>query len=150
MRKVININENWLFTKDASVLPEKLLETYEKVNLPHTWNAIDGQDGGNDFYRGLCYYVKEIKKSELVDADNYYLEIQGANSQAVVYLNGKEITKHDGGYSTFRVKLELEEEINLLVVGVDNTANSYVYPQTADFTFYGGLYRDVNIICDRQ
>ena len=148
MRKLININQGWLFSKDSSILPNELPNEWEKVNLPHSWNAIDGQDGGNDFYRGLCYYVKKLMKSELPQTDCYYLEIKGANSEAVVYLNGEKIGEHEGGYSTWRVNLTnyLKEE-NLLVIGVDNRANSHVYPQTADFTFYGGLYRDVNLVC---
>ena len=147
MRKLININQGWLFTKDSSVLPVSLPTNWEEVNVPHSWNSVDGQDGGNDYYRGLCYYAKELKKSDLADADRYYLEIQGANSEAVVYLNGKEITKHDGGYSTFRVELKDLQETNLLIIGVDNSPSKRVYPQTADFTFYGGLYRDVNVVC---
>ena len=147
MRKLININQGWLFTKDSSVLPVSLPTNWEEVNVPHSWNSVDGQDGGNDYYRGLCYYAKELKKSDLAEANRYYLEIQGANSEAVVYLNGKEITKHEGGYSTFRVELKDLQESNLLVVGVDNSPSKRVYPQTADFTFYGGLYRDVNVIC---
>ena len=148
MRKILNLNQEWLFTKDSSVLPASISENMEEVNLPHSWNSHDGQDGGSDYHRGLCYYVKSLLKSELVEADCYYLEIQGANSEATVYLNGEKIAYHEGGYSTFRVDLApyLKEE-NLLVVGVNNEANSRVYPQTADFTFYGGLYRDVNLIC---
>ena len=77
----------------------------------------------------------------------YYLEIRGANSSADVYLNGKKLAHHDGGYSTWRVNLtDSLEETNLLVIAVDNSPNRTVYPQMADFTFYGGLYRDVNLI----
>ena len=81
-------------------------------------------------------------------AEQYYLEIQGANSSADVYLNGKKLAHHDGGYSTWRVNLtDALDAINLLVIAVDNSANETVYPQMADFTFYGGIYRDVNLIC---
>ena len=66
---------------------------------------------------------------------------------AEIYLNGEKISRHEGGYSTFRVEItERLEEENTLVVSVDNSNNTTVYPQTADFTFYGGLYRDVNLI----
>mgnify|MGYP003296616642 CR=1 FL=1 len=120
---------------------------WEAVKLPHSWNAVDGQDGGNDYFRGSCCYVKSFKKSGLPEAACYYLEIKGANSSADVTLNGKHLAHHDGGYSTWRVELtgELQEE-NLLAITVDNAANDKVYPQVADFTFYGGLYRDVNLI----
>ena len=146
MRIVKNFNENWYFTKDEH-LPVAIGEGFEPVTLPHTWNALDGQDGGNDYYRGTCHYVKTFSKKDLPDNDLYYLEIQGANSSADVYLNGQALAHHDGGYSTFRVNLTpaLQEE-NTLVIAVDNKANDRVYPQMADFTFYGGLYRDVKLI----
>ena len=67
----------------------------EWVDLPHSWNAVDGQDGGNDYFRGTAYYAKEIKKAELPKAAQYYLEIQGANSSADVYLNGVKLAHHD-------------------------------------------------------
>ena len=148
MRKVININKGWLFSKDCSLDKKVLpLENYENIDLPHTWNATDGQDGGADYYRGTCLYFKKISREELLENECCYLEIRGANSSSVVYLNGEELFKHDGGYSTFRVDLtsKIADE-NILVISVDNSENNYVYPQTADFTFYGGLYRDVNLI----
>ena len=121
---------------------------WEQVNLPHTWNAQDGMDGGNDYHRGTCYYAKSLKRADLPQADKYFLEFRGANSSADVYVDGKHLAHHDGGYSTWRVDVteELKAE-SLLVVAVDNAPNDRVYPQMADFTFYGGLYRDVNIIC---
>ena len=147
MRKIININNNWAFTKDNSIIPTQILEEYEKVNLPHSWNATDGQDGGNDYYRGTCYYVKNIIANELPTCDKYYLEIRGANSSAQVFINGEKIASHDGGYSTWRVEITkyLTSDFTL-AIAVNNEPNDYVYPQMADFTFYGGLYRDVNII----
>lgn len=148
MRSIINFNKKWAFTKNADALPRTMPKRWDLVNLPHSWNAIDGQDGGNDYYRGVCYYAKELQKSSLPKADRYYLEIQGANSCADVYVNGRNLAHHDGGYSTWRTDITdaLTEENNLIVITVDNTANEKVYPQMADFTFYGGLYRDVNII----
>ncbi|MBQ3234587.1 MAG: glycoside hydrolase family 2 protein, partial [Clostridia bacterium] len=144
MRKVIKLNENWLFTKDNS---DVLVEGGELVNLPHSWNALDGQDGGNDYFRGSSTYAKKILKSELPEGDKVYLEIRGANSSADVYFNGEKLAHHDGGFSTWRVDLTagIKDENNLVIV-VDNAPNSTVYPQQADFTFYGGLYRDVYLI----
>lgn len=147
MRQIVNINEKWAFSKEAVATPETMPENWVWVNLPHTWNAIDGQDGGNDYYRGTCYYAKKISKVELPEASQYYLEFEGANSSADVFVNGKNLCHHDGGYSTFRVNITDAIELeNLIVVAVDNSVNDRVYPQTADFTFYGGLYRNVNII----
>ena len=147
MRQVINFNTKWAFTKEATAVPATMPEKWYWVTLPHSWNDIDGQDGGNDLYRGTAYYAKELKKVDLPTADQYYLEFNGANSSASVYVNGKKVASHDGGYSTWRVNVteELQDE-NLIVVEVDNAPNQTVYPQMADFTFYGGLYRNVNII----
>ncbi len=151
MRTILNINRKWAFTKQASEIPAVLPTNWDFVNLPHSWNAIDGQDGDNDYFRGTAYYAKAFNKMELPEAEQYYLEIKGANSSADVYLNGKKLAHHDGGYSTWRVNLtEAIETANLLVIAVDNSANETVYPQMADFTFYGGIYRDVNIICVKE
>ena len=147
MRTILNFNEGWLFRKDWKEVPASLPADWESVTLPHTWNAIDGQDGGNDYFRGTCCYAKTIIKAELPQAQKYYLEIRGANSSADVYLNGKSLAHHDGGYSNWRVDLtDSLELMNLLVIAVDNSANDRVYPQMADFTFYGGIYRDVNLL----
>ncbi len=148
MRITYPLNHKWAFAKGISQVPEEVPQLWNFVNLPHTWNAIDGQDGGGDYYRGTCCYVKKLSKLELPEAEQYYLEINGANSSADVYVNGKHLAHHDGGYSTWRTDLTpyLESE-NLLAILVDNSANETVYPQMADFTFYGGLYRNVNILC---
>ena len=148
MREILNFNSKWAFTKMAEGIPDEISDKWDFVNLPHTWNAIDGQDGGNDYYRGTGYYAKYICKSELPEADRYYLEIKGANSSAEVYIDGEKVAKHHGGYSAWRVDMtDALKERSLLVITADNSANDRVYPQMADFTFYGGLYRDVNIIC---
>ncbi len=148
MRTVLNLNSKWAFSKLADAVPQEINNKWDFVNLPHTWNAIDGIDGDNDYYRGTAYYAKTINKADLPETDRYYLEIKGANSSATVYLNGKELATHHGGYSTWRVDLTDSLTVsNLIVIAVDNSANETVYPQMADFTFYGGLYRDVNLIC---
>jgi len=147
MRQIQNFNYRWAFTKEAGELPTEIPASWYWVNLPHSWNNIDGQDGGNDYYRGTCYYAKTFEKTDLPEAAQYYLELRGANASADVYLNGKKLASHDGGYSTWRVNItEALEASNMLVVSVENGINERVYPQMADFTFYGGLYRDVNII----
>ncbi len=147
-----NWNDSWAFTKDAALVSKKHaalnVSEWESVTLPHTWNAEDGQDGGNDYYRGTCYYAKKLAKADCGNAEEVYIEFEGANSSADVYVNGKQAVHHDGGYSTFRANItDLLEEENEIVVAVDNAPNDRVYPQMADFTFYGGIYRDVNIIC---
>lgn len=147
MRQILNINRKWAFRKGVSAVPTEVPADWDFVNLPHTWNAIDGQDGGNDYYRGTCMYVKTLDREEIPKADRYYLEFKGANSSADVYLNGEKLAHHDGGYSTWRVEItDGLKKGTQLAVAVDNAENDRVYPQMADFTFYGGLYRDVNLI----
>ena len=151
MRTILNINRGWTFVKDMHEAPASLPQNGEHIDLPHTWNAADGQDGGNDYFRGTCCYARILRKEELPAGEKYFLQINGANSSADVYMNGKRLAHHDGGYSTWRVEITstLRSE-NCLVILVDNEANELVYPQTADFTFYGGLYRGVDIIAVPQ
>ena len=147
MRTIININRKWAFTKEHTEIPASIDSKWNFVSLPHSWNALDGQDGGTDNYRGTAIYAKELDKEDLPEAERYYIEINGANSSADLYVNGKKLAHHDGGYSTWRC--DITEEIKqktMIVIAVDNATNDTVYPQTADFTFYGGLYRKVNII----
>ena len=147
MRVATSLQHKWAFTKQATECPAAMPGNWDWVNLPHTWNAIDGQDGGSDYYRGTGWYARVVGRSELPETDRHYLEVTGASASADVYLNGELLAHHDGGYSTFRVDLtgRLENQ-NLLVIAVDNGVNDRVYPQSADFTFYGGLYRQVNIV----
>lgn len=146
MRRVINIDKDWKFSKAASSVPTTLPSDWESIDLPYTFNGDDGQDGGNDYYRGKGYFAKSLAKSDMPDGEEVYLQLDGVNSTGTVYFNGREICVHDGGYSTFSVKLDDIKDENLLVVVADNSPNDYVYPQVADFTFYGGIYRDVSLI----
>ena len=139
MRNIITLTEGWRFGKSRD-------EATEPVTLPHSWNAVDGQDGGNDYYRGTCWYRRVLTPAETA-GERLFLELNGANHSAAVYLNGQLLTTHEGGYSTFRVELtDHLAEANLLEISVDNSDSDRVYPQKADFTFYGGLYRSVNLI----
>ena len=139
MRQIIGFNDNWLFAKPG--------EAAQTVTLPHTWNAIDGQDGGNDYWRGTATYSKKFPMPSIQSGERVFIEFNGAAMSAEVLLNGAFLTCHEGGYSTFRADMtELLQDENLLTVKVDNGENDRVYPQKADFTFYGGLYRDVNLI----
>ena len=139
--QVISLNKNWLFFKNEN---EKPIE----VDVPHNWNSKDGQDGGNDYYRGTCTYIRNIKNDKAFKDKVLVLEFQGVNASADVYFNNELLTHHDGGYSTFRVVIpnSLLKDDNELKVLVDNSVDYKVYPQRADFTFYGGIYRDVNLL----
>ncbi len=146
MRNIKNINASWIFKKGVKEVPTSLPTDGVNINLPYTWNGIDGQDGGNDYYRGTCLFIKEIKKDDFPEGEDLYLQFDGVNSSANVFFNGENIAAHDGGYSTFRVKLDNIQEDNIIAVLVDNSPNDRIYPQQADFTFYGGIYRDVTLI----
>ena len=146
MRQMIDFTGDWRFAKTAEV-PVALPGSWEAVTLPHTWNAVDGQDGGNDYWRGTAMYCKSFTRPELEPDGRAVLEFLGAAMTADVYVNGQHLARHAGGYSTFRVDItDMLREENLLCVAVDNSENDCVYPQKADFTFYGGLYRAVNLI----
>lgn len=147
MREIINFNDNWRFSKSDK--PVTLIPAdWEEVTLPHTWNAVDGQDGGNDYYRGTCTYARWFSGTDYMGKGRVFLEFKGVAMTAEVFLNGEKLANHEGGYSLFRVDLtdKLKEE-NILCVLADNGVNDHVYPQKADFTFYGGIYRDVNLVC---
>ena len=139
MRTKYTFNTDWQFAKPGAAP--------KVVTLPHTWNAKDGTDGGNDYFRGTCTYAKEFTAPAHAEGEEVWLEFEGAAMTAVVTLNDQELARHEGGYSTFRVDLTpaLAAQ-NTLIVAVDNGANRTVYPQKADFTFYGGIYRDVHML----
>lgn len=138
-RRTVKLMENWQFTYQDK---KKRL-----IDLPHTWNAVDGQDGNNDYFRGTCYYEKTVPKPVYGDGERVYLQFHGVNASARVILNGTVVCTHDNGYSTFRADVtKLLKDENELRVEVDNSKNDRVYPQVADFTFYGGIYRDVEFL----
>ena len=140
MRRTIKLNEKWRFTD--------LLGITSEIDLPHTWNAIDGQDGGDDYKRGECRYDKSFARpAHEPETECVYLVFHGVNASARVILNGQALCTHDGGYSTFRAEISsLLKDENELTVYADNSVNDWVYPQKADFTFYGGIYRDVELL----
>lgn len=149
MRNIINFNDNWLFNKENVDTPTEVPASWEKITLPHTWNAIDGQDGNGSYYRGTCLYAKSFETPTKKKNDRVYVEVLAAALSGRVFINGTEVAYNECGYSTFRVdvteQLKAEGE-NLLVIEVDNSSVDHIYPQMADFTFYGGLYRGVNLI----
>ena len=139
MRRVVKLMEDWMFSNQAG--------KRRPVDLPHTWNTADGQNGGNDYYRGNCVYEKKFPVPEFSDEECVYLQFHGVNASARVILNDEKVYTHDNGYSTFRVDVtKVIRTENTLRVEVDNSMNDCVYPQKADFTFYGGIYRDVELL----
>lgn len=139
MRRVQKIMKDWMFTNQNG--------KKRPVDLPHTWNETDGQDGGNDYFRGTCTYEKTFEKPQFSEAECVYLQFHGVNASAKVFVNGVLACTHENGYATFRTDItSLLKEENELRVEVDNSDDDHVYPQMADFTFYGGIYRDVELL----
>ncbi|MEH7415989.1 glycoside hydrolase family 2 TIM barrel-domain containing protein [Neobacillus drentensis] len=151
MRKVLNINSNWKFIRQDEENAHALnynTENWQEVQVPHTWNAIDGANGF-DYYKGACWYRKEFVIDAIEQGKRVYIEFNGSNSITDVYVNGRHLGQHRGGYSIFRFDITDVVDFgkkNTLSVKVDNTVVDDVYPQMADFTFYGGIYRDVNLV----
>jgi len=150
MRKVISLNEKWYFHKGPTKKnqpPKSRDRNWVEVDLPHTWNSLDGQDGGNDYYRDTCWYCKEVEVA-LEEVEQAYLEIKGAGLAADVYVNGTLACRHENGFSPFYVDLTpyVRRNLVLIAIMVDNRPSDRIYPQAADFTFFGGLYRDINLI----
>lgn len=132
MRKIINLNNEWIFTMNG----EKTV-----VNLPHCWNSTDGNT--KNYIRTKCCYEKMLSPSE----NNMFLCIEGANSVCEIVADGTKINTHKGGYSTFVTDLTPYIKNGCkLEIFVDNSDFEDVYPSTADFTFWGGLYRNVTLI----
>ena len=140
MRSTTKLMKNWQFTGPDGKTAA--------VDLPHTWNNIDGQDGGNDYWRGTCIYKTRFAAPAFdKNTQQVWLQFEGVNASAKVTLNGVEVARHDGGYSTFRADVTaLLADSNELIVEADNSKNDRVYPQKADFTFYGGIYRDLSLL----
>jgi beta-galactosidase len=139
MRKTIPINEGWRFEKPGEAKAQT-------VDLPHTWNNMDGQDGGSDYFRGACRYERKLPAIERNGTDRVYLEIPAAGLNAEVLVNGKTAVSHEGGFSLFRTDISsLLTGDDTVTIIADNAERKHVYPQFADFTFCGGLYRGVNL-----
>ena len=151
MRNIIDINKGWKFIQQDAGLPDGLPSSWQDVDLPHTWNAVDGHDGNGSFDRGSYWYAREFETpAQPLAGGRVFIDIPAAGQQATVYVNGKKAIYHEGGYSRFRADITdlctADGSPNLLAVNCSNEYKDSVYPQSADFTFYGGLYRGVNLI----
>lgn len=159
---IITLNDNWIFFKDtaaptankAQAPAQASAQAGEKVTLPHTWNAIDGQDGGSDYFRGECTYTRALPALTLKEDEEAYLCFYGVSQTAEVFVNGELVTRHEGGYSRFYADVTRFFRTGgfmELTVRVSNAVSDRVYPQAADFTFFGGIYRSVELlILDRS
>ncbi|MFA6085901.1 glycoside hydrolase family 2 TIM barrel-domain containing protein [Mucilaginibacter sp.] len=150
VRSVTNFNGSWQFTKQ-SYKPAGSVPNikWQPVSLPHTWNKDDVMDDTPGYYRGACWYTKKFTPSEIYRNKKLYLYFNGANQQTEVYINGKKAGSHTGGYTRFCVEIDQYVslgKVNEIAVKVDNSFNEDIAPLTADFTFFGGIYRNVSLI----
>ncbi|BFM18120.1 hypothetical protein R50073_43030 [Maricurvus nonylphenolicus] len=157
-RAEVSLNEKWEFYKGSLSLEEVSFLTasdkeWEPINLPHTWNAEDGYDGGNNYFRGDGWYRKQIKVSDSLAGKRFYLHFDAANLITDVYVDGQHVGEHRGGYAAFRFDLTdymtpgAEHE---LAIKVNNERNNDIAPLSADYTFFGGIYRDLSLIVTDQ
>ena len=145
------LHERWLFLpQDVPNATDLNLDesSWNSITVPHTFNALDGQDGGDNYLRAPTWYRTHIEISTRQTGQRRYVQFDGANSTAVLYVNGRRIGDHRGGFSSFRFDITdaLHDGDNLLAVRVDNSAAPDIPPISGDFTSFGGLYRDVHLI----
>lgn len=143
MRNIISLNDNWTLSFPRGERPN------EQITLPHTWNAVDGMDGNGSYLRTTAVYSRSFTApTQPLAGGRTYIEIPAAGLAAIVKVNGQVAATHEGGYSCFRADVTdlCHEGENELVIEVSNEDTPSMYPASADFTFYGGLYRGVNLI----
>jgi beta-galactosidase len=151
-RSLTNLNASWKFHKGDVTNAQNTDFSdagWDDVTIPHDWNGIDGQDGGGNYYRGIGWYRKHYTISSACEGKQLYLQFDGVNRVADVYVNGTLLTTHKGGYARFRVPVTGKVNIggdNVIAVKVSNAHLADIPPLSADFTFFGGIYRDVNIL----
>jgi len=148
------INTNWAFhkgdlkdfptTKDASV-------KWEPVSIPHSWNTTDVTDDEKGYYRGISWYTKRLYIPASWQNKEVSLYFEGAAQVTEVYINGKKAGQHVGSYAFFNIPIKqylnlAPDAINEVAIKLDNSHNESIPPLSADFTFFGGIYRDVYLV----
>tara|TARA_R110002051_G_scaffold318695_1_gene401393 strand:- start:40906 stop:43500 length:2595 start_codon:yes stop_codon:yes gene_type:complete len=149
-RHIETLNDNWSFYKGSLEKPfEENINSWEKVTLPHSWNTQDILDDEDGYYRGDGWYQKTMVIPEVYENQKVFLLFEGANQVTSLFVNGKEIVEdHIGGYTSFTrdITSALTTGDNTIFVKVNNAHNDEIVPQAADFSFYGGIYRDIQLI----
>jgi beta-galactosidase len=151
-RRVTPLAADWRFLRaDApgAAAPDFDDRAWSRVSVPHTWNAQDGQDGGGDYYRGVGWYRRGVAIPRNESGRELYVEFDGANLETTLFLDGHEVGHHAGGYARFRFDVTSVAQpgaVNMLAVKVTNAPNPDVPPRSADYTFFGGLYRGVRLV----
>ena len=144
-RITYSINDSWQFRLGTSDIGE---DGWSMVSIPHTWNAEDCVDDFSGFYRGTGWYRKNIQVDSVMLSRSLYLFFEGANQRTKLFVNRHRVGEHIGGYTFFCFDITpyIREGENQLVVCVDNSYDPEIPPLSADFTFFGGIYRDVSLI----
>jgi beta-galactosidase len=151
-RTDILLNAGWQFVRqDVPDAPNAGFNdsTWTTLNLPHTWNNLDGQNGLKDYYRGIGWYRRHYPVDKNLKGRHFFLKFDGASSVADVYVNGNHLGEHQGGFSAFAFDVTPFLKVgadNVIAVKVSNEANTNLPPLSADFTFSGGIYRDVHLL----
>ncbi len=156
LRTDLNLNRGWRFIREDI---EEAYKTdyndseWQSIDIPHTWNNLDGQDGGRNYYRGVGWYRKKFNIDEPYKDKRFYIQFDGSNLVTDVYINENYLGKHEGGYSAFRFDvtpyIDIEGE-NVIAVKVDNSYFEDIAPLAADYTFFGGIYRDVHLLITNE
>ena len=151
-REIISLDAGWRFIRQD--VPGAQTNGFDDsswtpLSLPHTWNNLDGQDGGNNYYRGIGWYRLHYTVSTNEAGRRLFLKFDGANIVSDVYVNGILVGEHQGGFAAFVLDVTPYMNVgddNVIAVKVNNASNSSVPPLSADFTFFGGIYRDVYLL----
>ncbi|MDP4239124.1 MAG: glycoside hydrolase family 2 TIM barrel-domain containing protein [Bacteroidota bacterium] len=151
-RVELSVNESWKFLRSDHTDAARVGfddSAWKNVNLPHTWNDNDVMDDDPGYYRGIGWYRKNLFLAKSYENKQVYLYFEGVNQETSVYVNGRLAGSHWGGYTAFSIDISSFVQFgaeNLVAIKVDNKYNASIPPLSADFSFYGGIYRDVNLI----
>ena len=151
-RTDLNLDDSWKFNRTDVAGAESVGfddSAWAAISLPHTWNNLDGQDGGNNYYRGIGWYRRHYVVDGSYTNRQLFLKFDGANIVADVYVNGNFVGEHQGGFSAFVFDVTSNVSVgadNVIAVKVNNAFNADIPPLDADFTFFGGIYRDVHLL----
>lgn len=151
-RTIFSINESWRFLHNdspAAMHPSFDDSKWDLVRFPHTWNGADAVDDTPGYYRGIAWYRHSIFIPADRKENQVALYFEGANQEVELFINGKSVGKHVGGYTRFSFEITSYlrfGEKNIFAIKVNNSYNENIPPLSADFTFFGGIYRDVYLI----
>ena len=151
VRHIETINDAWHFYKGKIEHPfsNDASRSWEKVTIPHSWNTEDILDDEDGYYRGEGWYKKTMKIPQVYQNQQVFMLFEGANQVTSLFVNGNKVGKdHIGGYTTFArdITTAIKEGNNDITIKVDNAHNDEIVPQSADFSFYGGIYRDIHLV----